>query len=236
LKFLVTCGSPQVPIDKVRTIGNIFKGRTGLNIASIISSDFIDKETLTQKQEVDLITSNVEHVKYGNGNDPLYHPNLGVTVYKHFHDLKNTMQLHVRAGVDVIIHSAAVNDYKVEGVYHRIHNGTLIRLPNSDKFKSNHKELFFRFVPTEKLIDLIRPVWGFKGILVKFKLEVGKSTEELIEIAIKSKEHSQADIIVANCLEWMNKRAIIITPTEIIRVERKKLATELYGEILRLTK
>jgi len=225
LKFLITCGSPQIPIDRVRTIGNIFKGNTGFEIAMSISS--------YKDHEVDLLTSNPFHKQYGKINP---FNKFNISSYKTFDDLKNSMQLFTQSDIDVIIHSAAVNDYKLEGTYHRIHNGTLIRLPDAGKIKSNHKELFLRMIQTEKLIDLIRPEWGFKGILVKFKLEVGKSNEDLIDIAQKSREHSQADIIVANCLEWMNERAIIITAHATIEVERKELPSMLYGEILRLTK
>ena len=52
-----------------------------------------------------------------------------------------------------------------------------------------------------KLIDMVRSPWGFRGTLVKFKLEVGISDERLLEIAEKSRIHSQADFMVANTLE-----------------------------------
>ena len=34
-------------------------------------------------------------------------------------------------------------------------------------------------MPTEKIVDKIKGDWGFKGQLVKFKLQVGISDDEL---------------------------------------------------------
>jgi hypothetical protein len=50
------------------------------------------------------------------------------------------------------------------------------------------------------LIDLVRSRWGFAGILVKFKLEVGVTEHQLLEIAEASRTHSAADLVVANTL------------------------------------
>ena len=49
--------------------------------------------------------------------------------------------------------------------------------------------------------DFIRTDWGFHGILVKFKLEVGVDDDQLLEIAEKSRRQSAADLMVANTLD-----------------------------------
>ena len=54
---------------------------------------------------------------------------------------------------------------------------------------------------TPKLIDQVRTPWGFRGILVKFKLEVGIEEPDLVDIAERSRQQSQADLMVANTLE-----------------------------------
>jgi hypothetical protein len=73
-------------------------------------------------------------------------------------------------------------------------------------------------------VDLIRSPWGFKGVLVKFKLQVGMGDDELIAVATRSREQSKADIIVANCLEWSTERAFIIDePNVAQRVHRRSL-------------
>jgi hypothetical protein len=68
------------------------------------------------------------------------------------------------------------------------------------KVKSNEPELWFRMVQNPKLIDLVRPAWGYSGVLVKFKLEVDVGEDQLLEIAERSRVHSAADLVVANTL------------------------------------
>lgn len=219
LKVLVTAGSTVVPIDQVRVISNIFKGRTGTAIALHFAK---------QDAEVTLLTSNPELAK----NPKFMGTDTKVVSYRTFDDLKMQMEKIIggRNKPDVVIHSAAVSDYKLEGVYIEGAHKKLIRLDASKKVSSRHPVLVLRLVLTDKLVDFIRPNWGFRGILVKFKLEVGITDEELIEIAKRSREASDADLIVANCLEWSGQRAYIIGPERELmeRVSRRRLAEELY--------
>jgi hypothetical protein len=69
------------------------------------------------------------------------------------------------------------------------------------KVKSDEPELWLRLVRAPKLIDLLRAEWGFRGVLVKFKLEVGTDEARLLDIAERSRRHSSADLMVANTLE-----------------------------------
>jgi len=56
---------------------------------------------------------------------------------------------------------------------------------------------------TEKLVDLFRTEWGHRGLLVKFKLEVGIAREELLRVGEASRTASGADYLVANTLEMV---------------------------------
>jgi len=58
-------------------------------------------------------------------------------------------------------------------------------------------------------VDKIRRDWGFAGVLVKFKLEVGVSDEQLLTIAEPSRRNSDADLMVANTLEGSHEWACI---------------------------
>lgn len=223
MKILVTGGSTQVMIDKVRCISNIFKGRTAWDIAIECGRNgFVEqKETY-----VKLLTSSTAYPTLtGYYIDE-------VERFKTYDELYALMEKEVTKGdYDVIIASAAVSDYKVEGTYSITNNTTngygLNRIDSSTKISSSESELYLKLVPTEKIIDKIRDSWGFKGKLVKFKLQVGISDEELIEIAKKSREHSKADIIVANCLEWAKERAFIITADNVEEVKRYDLGKRL---------
>ncbi len=231
MKILVTAGSTMVPIDKVRSLTNIFKGRTGHEIADAFHGS--RKFTWPKNNEVVLLTSN----KDANSA-------LGYTrklFYKTFDDLEKQMgELIQTENFDVIIHSAAVSDYKVENVYNgykveNVYNGSRLEqncyvmniIDNSSKISSDRNEMWLKLVRTPKLIDKIRTEWNFKGILVKFKLQVGISDKELITIAKKSRKESQADIVVANCLEWAKDNAYIIAINMCEKIPRNELAKEL---------
>jgi phosphopantothenoylcysteine synthetase/decarboxylase len=77
------------------------------------------------------------------------------------------------------------------------------------KVKSDEPELWLRLVRTTKIVDQIRGPWGFKGLLVKFKLEVGVTTEKLLEIAERSRAQSAADLMVANTLDESGRCAYL---------------------------
>jgi phosphopantothenoylcysteine synthetase/decarboxylase len=144
-----------------------------------------------------------------------------VRPYGTFDDLQAALAEEVRRpGLDAVIHSAAVSDYRSGGVFapagstrFRQTDATWQSTPGeaprladvaAGKVKSYAPELWLRLVRTPKLVDLIRSAWGFHGVLVKFKLEVEVSDEHLLEIAEKSRRQSDADLMVANTLEGAN--------------------------------
>ncbi len=212
MKILITAGATMTMIDQVRAITNIFKGKTGSSIALHLNS----------RHEVTLLTSNPELVERHAGYLSGYF--CRVCKYKTFDDLARLMEFEVRYGhYDVIIHSAAVSDYQVVGVFVD-ENGKLNAVDASKKISSKNPEMYLKLAPTFKIVDKLRTEWGFKGILIKFKLQVGISETELIKIAQKSRADSDADFIVANCLEWANKYALIIDRNDIVeRVSRTEL-------------
>jgi len=233
MKVLITAGSTNVMIDKVRCISNIFKGRTGSEIARYFSYDGYsvsdDSFDIVNKHEVTLITSNPHHHLIENVKS------LGVFRYKTYDELYGLMEMEVTSGhYDIIIHSAAVSDYKVEGTYipHPKGYHGMQKLDSSKKISSSADELYLKLIPTEKIIDKIRTDWGFKGKLVKFKLQVGMTDKELLDIAINSMHHSDADVIVANCLEWAQERAFIVYNKDgkdhITECDRVNLSSKLY--------
>src|SRR5205823_5919458 len=122
-------------------------------------------------------------------------------------------------------HCAAVNDYDAAGIYAPDPNtrfqpedarwlGTGPHAPalldrSAGKIKSDEPELWLRLVRTPKLIDLVRTEWGFRGILVKFKLEVGVSEQDLLDIAERSRRQSGAELMVANTLDGADSWALL---------------------------
>lgn len=199
-RILVTAGSTAVKIDKVRRlfpkehlISNVFYGRTGRAIGVAAAQ---------AGHDVTVLTSSVEE---GFGRDV---PGLTVHHFDLFDELQTLMEREIRTGTyDVVVHSAAVNDYYTGRIQTA---GKTVRNAGQKKIKSLQDSLWVEFLPTPKLIDLIREPWGFEGTLVKFKLEVGISDRQLLRIAKRSMMASNADMIVANCEEWAKERAYIL--------------------------
>jgi len=204
MKVLITAGNTQTPIDRVRCITNVFTGRTGAQVAL---------EAQRRGHNVTLLTSHPEVIRdLAPGVTPPAETRT-VRTYRTFLDLHDAMRgLLAGGGFDVLIHAAAVSDYCMAGIYAPVAgtafdpatgawaHGKMVDV-SAGKVKSHHPELWMRLTPTPKLADLVRSPWGFRGVFVKFKLEVGVTDAQLQEVAAKSRERSDADLIVANTLE-----------------------------------
>jgi phosphopantothenate---cysteine ligase (CTP) len=191
MNILVTAGNTQAPLDRVRCITNIFTGQTGGRIAAA---------AYNRGHAVTLLTSHPEvmaEIPLGRTLDPRQ---WRLVTYRTFDELEDLMSAEIGSGrYGAVIHSAAVSDFLVAGIFSSI-DGTLLDV-QAGKIKSTHGELWIKMTAAPKLVDRIRADWKFDGILVKFKLEVGISETELLAIAEKSRVHSHADLMVANTLE-----------------------------------
>src|SRR5262249_47422280 len=105
-------------------------------------------------------------------------------------------------------------------------------VPAAGKIKSDEPELWLRLVRTPKLIDRFRRDWGFRGTLVKFKLEVGITDAELLAVAERSRRQSGGDLMVANTLEGASSYAFLgPLGGEYRRIERAELADRLLDAV-----
>lgn len=149
------------------------------------------------------------------GNRKRLGPRLSVVPYCTFFELAVLMEREITNGAyDLIVHSAAVSDYSVRAIHVQDTAGQLTPLAPmaSGKVASGHDRLFLELERTPKLVEQIKKgfLWGFTGKLVQFKLEVGITDDELIARARASLARSRGDLVVANCLEWMYERAILV--------------------------
>lgn len=238
MNVLVTAGNTQAPIDQVRCITNTFSGRTGTRLAV---------EAYRRGGRVTLLTSRPEAVQE-LGVSGLEPSRWRVHPYRTFDELQEAMRLEVASGVyDVILHSAAVSDYLTAGVF-IVGPGARfdpekavwesdgeVRLEDvwKGKVKGSHPELWVRLVPAPKLVDQVRRPWNFGGVLVKFKLEVDVGEVELLRIAEVSREHSGADLMVANTLSGMREWALV-GAGEYAKVSREALAGVVMDRVMSL--
>jgi phosphopantothenate---cysteine ligase (CTP) len=208
MNLLITAGNTQSPIDRVRCITNTFSGRTGAAIA---------RTAWGRGHTVTLVTSRPDALlEYGmNYRDP--GERFAVVRYHTFDELASILQTQLRATpFDAVCHAAAVSDFLSAGAFipdpgtffnARIgswegrQGAPSLTEIKTGKIKSSEPELWVRLVRAPKLVDRFRNPWGFTGILVKFKLEVGIGEHELVEIAETSRQQSSADLMVANTLD-----------------------------------
>ncbi len=210
MRIFITAGNTQAPIDKVRCITNIFTGRTGAAIAL---------EAYRRGHSVTLATSHPEVIDQTNLDPERWQ----CCAYRTFNDLEDLMIATIAfARQDAVVHCAAVSDYLCDGIYASA-AGTLLDR-SAGKVKSDAPELWLRLVRAPKLVDKIRGDWDFRGLLVKFKLEVGISENELRAIAEKSRQQSAADWMVANTLEGAADWALLGNDHGYKKVPRAELA------------
>ena len=197
MRFLITAGNTREKIDRVRDWGNIFTGNTGYSIA----------QALSEVGQVDLLTSNRAHLAEVRASQSIE----GIAFTSHA-DLKSALETALQAHeYDAIFMTAAVADYRPAGAYQIVKrelrdNGEeawVVRNVQGGKVKSTFEQIAILGERTEKLVDSFRSTWGYKGLLVKFKLEVGIERERLIEIGQASRRASGADYLVANTLEMV---------------------------------
>ncbi len=170
-KILVTAGPVWEPIDRVRVITNIFGGALGVKIASWAQREGAEVTLVFGPGRAELPSLVLEKSK--------------VIRFHYFDELFKIMKEEISSGkYDIVIHSAAVSDYRPTEV-------------GQGKIASGQKELVIHFVPTVKIVDFIKR-WDPSVFLVKFKLEVGLTKEQLIKKASRSMLQSNADLMVAN--------------------------------------
>jgi phosphopantothenoylcysteine synthetase/decarboxylase len=227
MRILVTAGNTQVPIDRVRCITNIFTGRTGAAIAL---------EAYRRGHHVTLVTSNPKTIDVGQRDEQRWQ----CYGYRTFEDLEALMNHHITLmQQDAVVHCAAVSDYRAAGIFApspgtRFHADDFTwrddqKIPalldrSAAKVKSDEPELWLHLVRAPKLVDKIRKDWGYRGLLVKFKLESAVNDSDLLASAEKSRQQSNADWMVANTLEGAADWAFLGAAHEYKQVTRAGLA------------
>src|SRR5687768_3570065 len=226
MRCLVTAGNTREKIDDVREWGNVFTGGTGFAIAKALAA---------VADEVDLVTSTQAHVADVRAQGP---GNVHATGFRTHAELREALaSLMGGRTYDAIVMTAAVSDYRPSGAYSVVQRRPHPQAPHMEvwmvqnvqaaKVKSEYPEVAFLGEKTEKLVDLFRRDWNHKGLLVKFKLEVGIEKDELIRVGEASRVISGADYLVANTLAMVNGKdagAYLLSQHEPEWVPRAQLA------------
>ncbi|MFH1768287.1 MAG: phosphopantothenoylcysteine decarboxylase [Candidatus Omnitrophota bacterium] len=198
MKILITGGATWVKVDDVRILTSIFTGKTAFFLAEYFAAKGCEVTLLCNRH---CLGSAIKKVT--------------VVSFKYYHELKKALEDTLnRNRYDLIIHSAAVSDYKV-------------KRPREGKIASRKKEIIIRLGPLAKLTGIIRRL--AKGAcLVQFKLEV--SRENLMQKARSSLKTNRFDFVVANALGDLGSKykAFIIGRTNDIKEVNSKIALANY--------
>ncbi len=173
-KLLITSGPTRAPLDAVRYITNKATGRLGALIA---------EEAISRGAHVTFIYGRPSQVPVVRGH-PRDHLTL-ITV-ETIEDLVAVFKQEIPRRYDAVIHPMAVLDFQPDVV-------------RSEKTGSAVEEWVVRLVPTPKVIGLVKDL-APDTFLVGFKLEVGKTKEELREIAYEFLKRNRCDLVIANDL------------------------------------
>ena len=202
MRVLITCGPTWMPIDDVRVISNQSTGEIGHLIA---------QECLDRNLDVTLIEGPVTHLW----------PNKKVKVirYKYFDELRRILDVQLKKKFDVIIHAAAVSDFKVEKTL----KGKV----------SSARSLILKLIPTIKLIDQIK-IKAPDIFLVGFKLESNLKPHQVVKETKALFGKARCDLVVANSLENGYQGFIVEKQGKILAKanNKKRLAEALVKKIM----
>lgn len=197
MKILLTSGGTKIPIDEVRHIANMSSGTFGAKIGveclnrghDLYFMASKDSKTPT-KFTYDFAKNSREFIfeevfKHAQWHESISSRYAEIT-YTSFDDYLETLKDSIEiASLDAIILAAAVSDYGC--------------VPHEGKVKSK-ENMTVELFPLPKIINKIKNEWGYKGILVGFKLLVGSTEDELITAAHDSVIKNGCDFVVANDL------------------------------------
>jgi len=176
---LITAGPTWVAVDNVRVISNTATGITGILLAEKLLSKGARVTLLLGPSECCCLDRKIRLLRF-----------------RFFEELEALLARELKTKrYDIVIHSAAVSDYKP-------------KLRAKHKVKSGLRNWRLALVPTPKIIDRIK---RFKPglFLVGFKFEPGSGKNSLIKNAGALMRRSRADLVVANSIEKKGYRAFI---------------------------
>lgn len=177
-KILITYGPTWVALDDVRFISNSSTGELGQLLAKGLCKKKADVTVLEGPVPRPLKSLKIKSVSYA------FFSELGAK-------LKGILK---KRKVDIVIHAAAVADYRPQK-------------PTPGKIPSGRRHLTISFVPTEKLIDKIKK-WSPASFLVGFKLEPSFDQRHMTRKAEKLILRARCDMVVANALHPAYQAAI----------------------------
>lgn len=205
-RILITAGPTWVAIDNVRVISNIASGDTGVMLA---------ERLIGSGAKVTLIL--------GPAGACCLNKKIRLLRFNFFAEFKKLICQELKSKkYDIVVHSAAVSDYRPFKVLPR-------------KIKSGLRRWKLNLVPTVKIIDLIKKI-DAAIYLVGFKFEPGAGKAMLIKNTRALIKRANLDIAVANTPQKNKYRAYILKQDKIYGplLSKNKLVDKLANIIMAL--
>lgn len=231
MKILLTSGGTKIPIDEVRHIANMSSGTFGAKIGveclnrghDLYFMASKDSKTPT-KFTYDFAKNSREFITTEVIKNAIWHESISSryaeVTYTSFDDYLETLKDFIDIGrIDAIILAAAVSDYGC--------------VPHEGKVKSKD-DMNIQLYPLPKIISKIKNEWGYKGILVGFKLLVGSTEEELFKASYSSIIKNNCDFVVANDLRDIknnNHKIMIVDRKDYTHYPKEKSVTSILDKI-----
>lgn len=207
LNVLITSGGTKVPIDSVRSIGNMSSGTFGSKIGyealraghkvTFLMAEGSKSPLGLRFDEKDSIEAMLRGVARNVVDRIRFGKRLRTATYSTFVQYEIALEKEVRASnYDAIVLAAAVSDYGVA-------NATVGKIRSTS-------DMTIQLTPLPKLISKIR-LWDPDPALVGFKLLVNSTQLELVAAAADSIIKNGCDLVVANDLRDIKEGAHKVT-------------------------
>lgn len=205
MRVIVTCGPSYEPIDYVRRLTNFSTGELGLTLADRLAA--AGHTVLCLKglgATAHVATSRVEHMPFSTNDDLLW-------------------KLTTYAGkVDVIFHTAALCDYRVESV--ELEDGTEVSVMG--KVPTRMGKLLLRLEPTTKVLPQLRPLFPTARI-VGWKYELEGHPQSVLAKAERQLAECNTNACVVNGAAWGDGFGFTMPGAPVVTVEDKAALCEL---------
>ncbi len=187
---MITCGPTWVPIDSVRVISNRSTGEMGHLIA---------KDLKRLGAQITLLEGPITHAADLRS--------MKVIKFQFYEELLRLLKEQLKKKYDIIIHAAAVSDYRLKNSY-------------AKKINSDRARVHLQLVPTEKIIHWIKRL-SPKAFLVGFKLETGRDLKKLKQKAAALIKQADCDLVVANSFEDQHYQGYILDKQQNVLLDGK---------------
>jgi len=180
MKCLVTAGPTCEPLDEVRRLTNFSTGRLGTELANFLVAQSHHVTLLIGQQaswQGERLAAKVE-------------------TFTTMDSLRDLLRALSAEAVDVVLHTAAVSDFRFGKVWLRSAQGELTEVKDG-KISSRQGTLLAELVPTPKIIGELRQ-WFPKTRLIGWKYEVDGNRADAVQEAKKQIQTCLTDACVAN--------------------------------------